>query len=88
LVEAGRNRLYIDWLYTRLFVEPMEWFASLCAWFDRNLIDGVVHAVAATPRMMGTLGQRVQTGRVPAYSFLTAIAIAAVAIWVVTRSTW
>lgn len=84
----GRNRLYIDWLYNRVIVMPMEWIAGLCSWFDRSIIDSTVMFIAGIPRFFGLLGQRVQTGRVPTYSFVTAIGIAAIAIWVVTRTAW
>lgn len=83
----GRNRLYIDWLYERLIVAPLEWFAGISAWFDRFL-DTFIQVVADSPRWLGLIGQRFQTGRVPAYSFITAIGIAALAIWIVTRSHW
>lgn len=87
LLEWGRNRLYIDWIYERVIVAPAEWFAGVCGWFDR-LVDAVMRVVADSPRWLGLIGQRFQTGRLPAYSFVTAIGIAALAIWIVTRSHW
>jgi len=86
-VEWGRNRLYIDWFYERAIVAPMEWFAGVCGWLDR-FVDAFVRVVADSPRWLGLAGQRLQTGRVPTYSFFTAIGIAALAIWIVTRSHW
>ena len=83
----GRNRLYIDWLYERIIVAPMEWFAQLCGWVD-GVVDGLVQFVADSPRWLGLAGQRLQTGRLPTYSFITAMGIAAIAIWIVTRSHW
>jgi NADH-quinone oxidoreductase subunit L len=88
LATLGRNRLYIDWFYQRTIVAPMEWLAALCGWFDRGVVDEFVHFVAGLPRLVGLVGQRLQTGRIPMYSFLTAVGIAAVAIWIVTRTNW
>jgi hypothetical protein len=65
----------------------MEWFAGVCGWLDR-FVDAFIQVVADSPRWLGLAGQRLQTGRVPTYSFFTAIGIAALAIWIVTRSHW
>jgi NADH-quinone oxidoreductase subunit L len=83
----GRNRLYIDWLFERIIVAPMEWMARLCGGLDHS-VDSFVRLLADSPRWLGLLGQRLQTGRLPDYSFITAIGIAVLAIWIVTRSNW
>jgi NADH-quinone oxidoreductase subunit L len=88
IADFGKNRLYIDWLYTRLIVEPMLWVSRLLEWFDTQVVGAITEAVAGLPRVLGLAGQRVQTGRIPSYSFLTAVGIAAVAIWIVTRANW
>jgi NADH-quinone oxidoreductase subunit L len=84
-VEFGRNRLYIDWLYSVAIVAPMEWFAKLLAWFDGNVVDSLALQLASVPRLFGLMGQRVQNGRLPGYSFMTAIGVALLAIWIATR---
>jgi NADH:ubiquinone oxidoreductase subunit 5 (subunit L)/multisubunit Na+/H+ antiporter MnhA subunit len=86
--EFGRNRLYIDWLYNVAIVQPMLSLARFLEWIDTNIIGAITDAVADLPRLLGLAGQRIQTGRVPAYSLLTAVGIAAVAIWIVTRASW
>ena len=83
--DFGRNRLYIDWLYSVAIVAPMEWFANLLGWFDVNVIDGLAMRIASLPRLFGLIGQRVQNGRVPGYTYMTAFGIAAVAVWIATR---
>jgi NADH-quinone oxidoreductase subunit L len=88
LSDLGKNRLYIDWLYYVAIVQPMLSAAKFLEWIDTNIIGGLTDAVAGLPGLLGLAGQRVQTGRVPAYSLLTAIGIAAVAIWIVTRASW
>jgi NADH:ubiquinone oxidoreductase subunit 5 (subunit L)/multisubunit Na+/H+ antiporter MnhA subunit len=83
--DFGRNRLYIDWLYSVAIVAPLEWFAKLLGWFDTNVIDSVAMQIATVPRLFGMLGQRIQNGRVPGYSYITAVGIAALAVWIATR---
>jgi len=84
-VDFGRNRLYIDWLYDKMIVKPTEALASMMAWFDENVVDGLAMQIASIPRLFGLLGQRVQNGRVPGYTFITAVGIAALAVWIATR---
>jgi NADH-quinone oxidoreductase subunit L len=88
LADFGRNRLYIDWLYNVAIVQPMLSLARLLGWIDTNIIGAITDAVAGLPKLLGLVGQRIQTGRVPSYSLLTAVGIAAVAIWIVTRASW
>jgi NADH:ubiquinone oxidoreductase subunit 5 (subunit L)/multisubunit Na+/H+ antiporter MnhA subunit len=88
VADFGRNRLYIDWLYEQMVVEPMLWVGRLLTWFDATVIGSLTEMIAGLPRVLGLAGQRIQTGRIPAYSFLTAVGIAAVAIWIVTRANW
>ncbi len=85
LADFGRNRLYIDWLYNVAIVAPMEWFASILGWLDENVIDGLAMRVASLPRLFGLIGQRVQNGRIPGYTYMTAFGIAALAVWIATR---
>ena len=83
--DFGRNRLYIDWVYNFLLVAPLEWFARLLGWFDTNVVDNLAMQIASIPRLFGLLGQRVQNGRLPGYSYITAVGIAALAVWIATR---
>ncbi len=84
LADFGRNRLYIDWLYSVAIVAPLEWFARMLGWLDEH-IDSMAMQIASFPRLFGLIGQRVQNGRVPGYSYMTAFGIAALAIWIATR---
>ena len=40
------SKWYFDELYDALFMKPMHQVAALCAWFDRTIIDGIVHGAA------------------------------------------
>ncbi|MFY8201406.1 MAG: hypothetical protein ACOVLE_12085, partial [Pirellula staleyi] len=66
-------------------VAPLEWFAKILGWFDTNVLDSLAMQIASIPRLFGLVGQRFQNGRVPSYSFITAVGIAAVAVWIATR---
>jgi len=83
--DFGRNRLYIDWLYSVAIVAPLEWFSRVLSWFDEKVLDGLAMRVASLPRLFGLIGQRVQNGRVPGYTYITAVGIAAAALWIATR---
>ncbi len=82
---AGQNRLYIDWAYWQFLVVPLEWVAKGMAYFDRRMVDPVVVRFATLPEQFGRLGQRVQNGRVHTYTYVTALGIAALALWIVSR---
>ena len=84
-VDFGRNRLYIDWMYSVLIVKPLEWFADLLGWFDTQIVDSLAMQFANVPRLFGLLGQRVQNGRLPGYTYITAIGVATLAVWIATR---
>ena len=40
------GKWYFDELYDALFMKPMHVVAAFCAWIDRTIIDGVLHASA------------------------------------------
>jgi NADH:ubiquinone oxidoreductase subunit 5 (subunit L)/multisubunit Na+/H+ antiporter MnhA subunit len=44
------NKWYFDELYDFIFVKPVMWIAGLAAWFDRGVIDSIVHGAAAIAR--------------------------------------
>ncbi|MBU6173574.1 MAG: NADH-quinone oxidoreductase subunit L [Planctomycetes bacterium] len=85
LQDWGRERLYIDWAYSKFIVLPLELLAGALAWLDTHLVDALAMRVADLPRIIGLLGQRNQNGRVPSYTFVTAVGVALVALWIVLR---
>ena len=54
-------------------------FANACAWFDRNVVDGIVNSIGALTRRSGTDLARVQTGRVQNYALGIALGLIAMA---------
>ena len=53
--------------------------AEAMAWFDRNVVDGVVNGIGALTRRSGTGLARVQTGRVQNYALGIALGLIAMA---------
>jgi NADH-quinone oxidoreductase subunit L len=51
------------------------WVASAAAWFDRNIVDGIVNGIGSVVRGSGGGLARVQTGRVQNYALGIAIGL-------------
>ena len=54
-------------------------FADALAWFDRNIIDGIVNGIGALTRRSGGGLAKVQTGRVQNYALGIALGLIAMA---------
>jgi NADH-quinone oxidoreductase subunit L len=69
LVEAARDKFYVDELYGRAIVIPGRSFAQWCAdFFDRRIIDGLVNGTALLVARTSETVRRVQTGYVRSYA--------------------
>ena len=68
LYGLSAGKFYFDWTYNILIVWPLEGIARLSAWFDRNIIDGMVSFVAAVPRAVGGALRLLQSGLVQFYA--------------------
>ncbi len=44
------NKWWFDELYDLIFVKPTKAVSAFIAWFDRNIIDTIIHAIAAICR--------------------------------------
>jgi NADH-quinone oxidoreductase subunit L len=51
-----KNKYYIDEFYGKVFVRPAEWLAATFTslWMDRTVIDGFLHAIAASTLQIGS----------------------------------
>jgi NADH-quinone oxidoreductase subunit L len=47
-----KNKYYFDELYNAIIIQPVIWFAGVCAKFDRVVIDAIVNAVGAFGRWL------------------------------------
>ncbi len=75
-------KYYIDEVNDRIFVRPLRKLGEAMHATDNNLVDGVVHTVAAIPSGLGFLLRYFQQGALQGYSLAMVIGIAVMlAIW-------
>jgi NADH-quinone oxidoreductase subunit L len=79
LYRASVNKWWFDDINHLLFVVIGGRLAAGMAWFDRNVVDGIVNAIGSLTRRTGTGLARVQTGRVQNYALGIAIGLIAMA---------
>ncbi len=79
LYRASANKWWFDDINHVLFVVIGGRFADALAWFDRNVVDGIVNSIGALTRRSGTGLARVQTGRVQNYALGIALGLIAMA---------
>jgi NADH-quinone oxidoreductase subunit L len=79
LYRASANKWWFDDINNLVFVVVGGRFANALAWFDRNVVDGIVNGIGALTRRSGTGLARVQTGRVQNYALGIALGLIAMA---------
>ncbi|MGH9887071.1 MAG: NADH-quinone oxidoreductase subunit L, partial [bacterium] len=79
LYRASANKWWFDDINNLLFVVIGGRVANGLAWFDRNVVDGVVNSIGALTRRSGGSLARVQTGRVQNYALGIALGLIAMA---------
>jgi NADH-quinone oxidoreductase subunit L len=79
LYRASANKWWFDDINNLLFVVIGGRIANGLAWFDRNVVDGIVNGLGAVTRRSGSGLARVQTGRVQNYALGIAIGLIAMA---------
>jgi NADH-quinone oxidoreductase subunit L len=79
LYRASANKWWFDDINNLVFVVIGRRFADALAWFDRNVVDGVVNSIGALTRRSGGSLARVQTGRVQNYALGIALGLIAMA---------
>ncbi len=79
LYRASANKWWFDDINNLVFVVIGRRFADALAWFDRNIIDGIVNGIGAVTRRSGGGLARVQTGRVQNYALGIALGLIAMA---------
>ncbi|MEC8998281.1 MAG: hypothetical protein VX909_03430, partial [Candidatus Thermoplasmatota archaeon] len=73
LSEALHNRLYFDDLYEWALAKTAIPFAAFAAWFDKNVVDGLVKQVESNSVMGSIQIRKVTTGRARDYILMTAV---------------
>ena len=79
LYRASANKWWFDDINHLLFVVIGGRVAAAMAWFDREIVDGIVNGIGAVTRRSGTGLARVQTGRVQNYALGIALGLIAMA---------
>ena len=79
LYRASANKWWFDDINNLVFVVIGRRFADALAWFDRNIIDGIVNGIGAVTRRSGGGLARIQTGRVQNYALGIALGLIAMA---------
>jgi len=79
LYRASANKWWFDDINNILFVVIGGRVAAAMAWFDREIVDGIVNGIGAVTRRSGTNLSRVQTGRVQNYALGIALGLIAMA---------
>jgi len=79
LYRASLNKWWFDDINNLLFIVIGGRVANAAAWFDRNIVDGIVNGIGALTRRSGGGLARVQTGRVQNYALGIAIGLIAMA---------
>jgi NADH-quinone oxidoreductase subunit L len=79
LYRASRDKWYFDELNHLLFVRVGGVIARATAWFDLQVVDGIVNGVGGATQEAGREVRRIQTGRVQNYALGIALGLVAVA---------
>ena len=74
--QLSAHKFYVDELYQFFIVQPLMLGARLVYLVDRFLVDGLVNAVGAAPRMLGQVVRSWQTGMVQFYALAMVVGVA------------
>jgi NADH-quinone oxidoreductase subunit L len=81
LYRATYRKFYIDEIY--LFITKRVLFNFVgrpAAWFDRNVVDGMVNATGNATAIISARIKKIQSGKVQAYAIYTLVGIIALAV--------
>ena len=67
VAELMQRKFFVDELYEAVFVRFGGWVSGRAAWFDRNVVDGLVNASGAGSQATGRLVRRSQSGLTRGY---------------------
>jgi NADH-quinone oxidoreductase subunit L len=70
LYDLSYKKFFLDELYTAVIVNPIRMMAKLCYLFDVFVIDRIVDAVGAVPRLVSAAPRLLQTGLVSNYALM------------------
>jgi NADH:ubiquinone oxidoreductase subunit 5 (subunit L)/multisubunit Na+/H+ antiporter MnhA subunit len=67
---ALARKLWVDELYLLVIRGLFFTTTRAVAWFDRNIVDGIVNLVGSASRTGGALVRRTLTGKIQGYAFI------------------
>ena len=73
LAEALDKRLYFDDLYEGIITRTVIPFAEFSAWFDRNIIDGVIKQIESNSVLGSVQIRKVTTGSARDYILMATV---------------
>ena len=73
LAKALEERLYIDYLYEEIIRRTVIPFAALSAWFDQNVIDGIVKFIEKGSQLSSERIRLLTTGSARDYILYAAV---------------
>ena len=80
LARALQNRLYLDYYYELALSKTVIPFSAFSAWFDKNVIDGVIKRVESNSTLGSFQIRRVTTGRASDYILMVAVGMLSIFI--------
>ncbi len=80
---------YWDDFYDAVIGRPSQKLATFCAWVvDARIIDGAVNGAAQLVRSTGSLTRKLQSGYVRNYALAIAVGMAALIVFLLSRTWW
>ncbi len=73
LAEALQNRLYFDDLYEGILARTIVPFADFAAWFDKNIVDGVIKQIESNSVLGSVQIRRITTGSARDYILMATV---------------
>jgi len=80
------RRFFIDEIYSGFIVKPLELIATVAAFLDRHLIDGLVDGIARIPLGCGAVIRRAQSGLLQRYALAGVIGTLLIVLALVARA--
>jgi NADH-quinone oxidoreductase subunit L len=74
LYALSQGKFFFDEIFTAIVVAPIRLIATICALFDKYILDGVVDSFGALPGFLSQAPRRLHGGLTPAYAATMLIA--------------
>ena len=74
LYALSQGKFFFDELFTAIVVVPLRLLATICAMFDKYILDGFVDSIGALPGFLSQAPRRLHGGLTPTYAATMLIA--------------